>query len=170
MKILSDDDKIANAFPTFFASRQRKTDYMKQRDKRSKRYNVLVRTMDDSAGDLYNKNFTRFDLKLAISHMKPGKSLRLDHIFAEFILHTGEKARNTFLRLFNKFMNETDTVPSMWEKATIISLLKNDKPASDFNSYRPISLTCILAKIMARLVANRLKWHLEDKGLLHYAQ
>ena len=67
--------------------------------------------------------------------MKPGKSPGPDHILAEFILHAGEKARNTLLRLFNKIWNETDAVPSMWKKATIIPLLKKDKSASDFNSY-----------------------------------
>ena len=75
---------------------------MKQRDKRAERYSALARTVDDSVEDLCNKNFTRFELNLAISQIKPGDSPGPDYIFAEFILHTGEKARNTFLRLFNK--------------------------------------------------------------------
>ena len=57
----------------------------------------------------------------------------LANIFAEFMLHTGEKARNMFLRLFNQIWNETDAVPYMWEKATTIPLLKKDKSAFDFN-------------------------------------
>lgn len=119
-KILSNDDQISNAFASFFASKQRKTDYMKQRDKLAKRYNVLARTIDDSAEDLCNRNFTEFELELAISQMKPGKSPGPDLIFAEFVHHTGKKARYTLLRLFNKIWNETDGVPSMWKKATIV--------------------------------------------------
>ncbi|GIY05956.1 reverse transcriptase domain-containing protein [Caerostris darwini] len=64
------------------------------------------------------------------------------------------------------------TIPCtfLWKRATIIPILKKDKPASDFDSYRWISLTCVLAKLMERLVISRRRWHLETKSLPHPAQ
>ncbi|GFS48280.1 hypothetical protein NPIL_606551 [Nephila pilipes] len=47
---------------------------MKRRDKLDKRYSVLSRIVDDSAEDLWNNNFTEFELELAISQIKPAKS------------------------------------------------------------------------------------------------
>ncbi len=89
---------------------------MKQRDTLAKRYGVLASTVDDSAEDLCNNNFTKFELELAISQMKLGKSPGPDFVFAEFIHHTGENARKTLLRLFNKIWNEIDVLPSLWKR------------------------------------------------------
>lgn len=82
-----------------------------------------------------NTNFTEFELELAISQMKKDKSPGPDNIFPEFILHTGAKVRKTILKALKIIWNGRDTVPAFWKKATIIPLLKKDKPAADFNSY-----------------------------------
>ena len=58
----------------------------------------------------------------------------------------------------------------MWIKAIIVPILKKDKPASNVNSYRPISLTSVIAKAMERMVAARLNWYLEHYNLLSNAQ
>ncbi|GFS84971.1 uncharacterized protein NPIL_466311 [Nephila pilipes] len=102
--------------------------------------------------------------------MKLNKSPGPVPIFAEFIHHTGEKARKTLLMLFNKIWKKTDAAPSLWGKGNNHPFLKKDKTATYFNSYRLISFTYTLAKLMKRLVTNRLKWHNEIKELLHHAQ
>ncbi|GFT19217.1 hypothetical protein NPIL_11821 [Nephila pilipes] len=95
-KFLFNDEQILNAFVTFFASKQKKSGYMKRRDKLAKRYNVLAKTVNDSAEDLCNVNFTEFELELAISLMKLGMSSGPDLICAEFIHHTKKRQERRF--------------------------------------------------------------------------
>ena len=57
-------------------------------------------------------------------------------------------------------------MPSQWKKAIIVPILKKDKPPNEISSYRPISLTSVVAKVMERMVSRRLTWYLESNNLL----
>ena len=45
----------------------------------------------------------------------------------------------------------------------MIPIHKKDKDKSKAESYRPISLTNGVGKMMERIINTRLMWHLEDK-------
>jgi len=51
-------------------------------------------------------------------------------------------------------------VPDEWQSATIIVAFKKDEPSSVSN-YRPISLTCVLSKIMERVLSHKLHKYLK---------
>ena len=61
-------------------------------------------------------------------------------------------------------------LPSSWKKATVIPIPKKGKPSFAPSSYRPISLTSILCKLLGRVVAGRLRWFLESRNLLNSSQ
>ena len=61
-------------------------------------------------------------------------------------------------------------LPSSWKKATVIPIPKKGKPSSAPSSYRPISLTSTLCKLLERVVAGRLRWFLESRNLLNSSQ
>ena len=52
-------------------------------------------------------------------------------------------------------------VPQVWRTATIIPLLKAGKPASELASYRLVSLTSCVVKVLERILADRL-YHLAE--------
>ena len=54
--------------------------------------------------------------------------------------------------------------PFSWREAIIVHLLKKGKPASDIDSFRPVSLTSCVAKTMERMVANRITYLAEVNG------
>jgi hypothetical protein len=56
--------------------------------------------------------------------------------------------------------------PQDWREAIIVPILKPNKQPTDPLSYRPISLTSCLGKIMERVLNTRLNWHLETRNLL----
>ena len=55
-------------------------------------------------------------------------------------------------------------VPQIWRDAVIVPLLKANKPASDLASFRPISLTSCVVKVMERMVSERLYDMAERNG------
>ena len=68
------------------------------------------------------------------------------------------------LDIFNKSWRTGDS-PQCWRDAVICPILKQGKPAGEFESWRPIALTSCLAKVLERMVANRLKHLAESRGL-----
>ncbi|VDO13809.1 unnamed protein product [Rodentolepis nana] len=79
------------------------------------------------------------------------------------------KAKETMLTLYNK-MWETSLVPNQWKVAIVIPVIKKGKDPSNFENYRPISLTSVLAKLMERMVNRRLTWFLETNNILRSEQ
>jgi len=61
-------------------------------------------------------------------------------------------------------------MPAAWKHALVLPLRKADKPGHDPLSYRPISLTSCLCKIMEKMVTKRLTWYLESNNLLNISQ
>ena len=60
-----------------------------------------------------------------------------------------------------------EILPGQWKKAIIIPLLKANKDLSLRESYRPVSLTPILVKVMERMVKNGLYYWLKENETLN---
>ncbi|GFR91035.1 Pol-like protein [Elysia marginata] len=88
-----------------------------------------------------------------------------DNITNEMLAHLGFQAKRKILGLFNTSW-KTGLVPSNWKKAILIPILKVGKPKNKGNSYRPISLTSCMCKLMERMINKRLVWYLEKHNIL----
>ena len=100
-------------------------------------------------------DFKPAELSLAISSMKAKGAPGKDRIAPRFISALGPNALDFLLEIFNDSWR-TCVSPAHWRNAIIVPLLKRGKPASQINSFRPVSLTSCIAKTMERMVANRL--------------
>ena len=108
--------------------------------------------------------FTEGELTNAIRRAQAGKAPGLDQVANEFIHHMGPVARRSLLRLINASWAQ-GVVPSGWRDAEMVPVYKGDgKDPNVRKSYRPISLTSNLAKVMERMVTERLRYHLEGRG------
>lgn len=79
------------------------------------------------------------------------------------------QAKQLLLDVYN-FIWNTHTFPQQWKEATALPIHKPGKPKDDAESYKPISLTCTMCKILEKIVNNRLMWYLEQQQLLTNAQ
>jgi Reverse transcriptase (RNA-dependent DNA polymerase)/Endonuclease-reverse transcriptase len=62
--------------------------------------------------------------------------------------------------LFNKSL-QTSTIPELWRKANVTPIYKKGKKTEPLN-YRPVSLTCILCKILEKMLKARLLTEMRD--------
>src|ERR1043165_6804797 len=104
-------------------------------------------------------------MKQAIRSGKNHKSPGDDKIPYELLKHLHKNALKILLLFYNEIWEE-GKLPADWHHAIILPLLKPNKEASNPESYRPISLTSTLYKVMEAMVNKRLQWFLEKNNLI----
>ncbi|BFZ07875.1 hypothetical protein BsWGS_10914 [Bradybaena similaris] len=108
---------------------------------------------------------TMREMQYGIAKLKFKKSPGPDEISNEMIINLGPAAKTKLLEIYNhSWMN--GTVPQVWREAITIPIHKKGKCKSQASSYRPISLTSTVGKVLERVVNHRLKWHLESEHIL----
>jgi len=117
-----------------------------------------IQIAEDSSSD----NLTIQELHAALDSLDANKAAGPDKLHAKLLKHTGPEMRSAILRLFNNSWF-TAQVPQEWRKADIRPIPKKGKDPSLISSHRPISLTSCLGKVMEKVIAKRLYYHLETK-------
>ena len=97
------------------------------------------------------------------------KAVGPTNITTEILKNTPQKTGIHITRLYNATLS-TGHYPKTLKKANITLLTKPNKDLTDPSSYRPISLLDIQAKIFEKIMAHRLKLHLENTDQLNQQQ
>ena len=125
----------------------------------------------DEPGD----NTTPLNLPFSLSELKSAIGSRrksatgADRVSYLVFGHMPDATLTIWLHLFNMVW-QGGVVPSMWKEAQVIPLPKPGKDKSDPKSYRPISLTSHVGKLLEVMVKNRLEHVLESNGILNRFQ
>ncbi|MCG8432091.1 MAG: reverse transcriptase family protein, partial [Candidatus Omnitrophica bacterium] len=106
---------------------------------------------------------------MALKMLKMKKAPGPDKIRNEMIRHLGTTGKQVLLKFINKTWADGQ-LPKSWRTATIVPVLKTGKPPSELTSYRPISLTSCIGKLVERMVNSRLYCFLETNKLLNSTQ
>ena len=112
-----------------------------------------------------NEEFSMDELQEAIKNTKANSAPGGDTISYSMIKELPDKANKQLLNLFNEIWKE-GTLPREWKHAIITPVRKPEKEQSDPTSYRPISLTSSLCKVLEKMITSRLQWYLESNNLL----
>ena len=126
-------------------------------------------TESDDVSAVMNSPLSYEELTSALSNLKLKKSPGPDAITNEMIVNLGQPALHKLLDIFNKTWQE-GTLPQIWREATMIPIHKKGKAKTEASSYRPISLTSCIVKVLERIINTRLKWFLESENLLALEQ
>ena len=116
----------------------------------------------------YNLPITRQELDAALHELRdsaPGP----DDVHNLMLKNLPEEAKVFLLEFLNKVFLE-GLFPEEWRLAHVIPILKEGKDPLDPGSYRPISLTSCLCKLLERILNKRLVWCLEKQGVIDRTQ
>ena len=100
-----------------------------------------------------------------IRNLPANKSPGPDSFIAEFYQKIREELTPTLLKLFQKIADDGKLTNSFYE-ATITLIPNPDKDATKKENYRPISLMNIDAKILNKILVDRIQQHI--KKIIHH--
>ena len=133
-----------------------------EKEERVKRAEVNQRLRDKADDDDMKRPFDFEEMSQAIEQMEEGKKGGPDLVEAALLTRMPDSLRKRWLEIFNECWDQGRT-PGEWKKAEIVPILKAGKDPKKTDSFRPVSLTSVIAKLMERMVANRLWYWLENK-------
>ena len=102
-----------------------------------------------------------------IKNLPENESQGPDGFIGEFYQTFRKELMPMLLKFFQKIA-EAGTLPNSFYEATISLIPKPDKDNAKKENYRPISLTNIDAKILSKILANRIQQHI--KKLIQHDQ
>ena len=121
----------------------------------------------------FNEELVDFDIsvdrvKKLLKNLHTGKASGPDGINPLFLANTAESLAIPITIILRKTL-ETGKLPEEWKQANVSPIFKKGKKSAP-NNYRPVSLTCILCKLMEKIIREKIVDHLEQNNLISNKQ
>ncbi len=162
--LITDNESIAKTLlDKLFSKDDINNDSEIQKHIRSKAYKMYSNPVSDPP-------FEYCELEHVVKHQNPKKAPGEDGFTADIVKNLYNAAPELLLNIYNKCL-ELCHFPNQWKWSVVKVIKKAGK--DDYrvpNSYRPISLLSIFAKILEKLLINRIMHYLNSNNLLSEKQ
>lgn len=111
---------------------------------------------------------TRSEVIKKLKELKIHKSPGPDEIHPRLLKELSKELGEPLQQLFNTSLSN-GRLPNIWKRATVSAIFKKGSKKNPTN-YRPVSLTCILCKVLESIVRDRLMSHVIENNLLSINQ
>ncbi|XP_072400998.1 uncharacterized protein [Diabrotica undecimpunctata] len=155
---VTDDQHIADIFASHFSDKSNIPNLPNNSDTNISSPKIFTNTSSMTLP------FNLIELNEAIPSLK-NSAAGTDDIPSIFLKNLHPDTHLKLLEVYNKIWSQNQ-FPTLWRQATTIPIKKNDSSSNLLKSYRPISLTCSLCKLLEKMVNKRLLWYLEINNIL----
>jgi hypothetical protein len=161
----SDPTKIANHFNQFFTSIGKKiSNDVPPVDKQPEEYINYGRPIPE----LNLQNTTPEHVLKTIKKSKNKNSCDIHGISAKMVKFVGAEVSIPLAHIFNRSL-ESGVFPEMLKQCRVIPIFKSGNHM-ECDNYRPISLLSSISKVLEKIVAEKLLFHLTENDLLYTHQ
>ena len=115
-------------------------------------------SMESSCNKLSDIDLTISEVAAVLRNLDPNKACGPDGIPSRILSKVADEIAPSLCILFNMSLS-IGVVPAKWKFANITPVFKKDDPTITSN-YRPISLLCVISKVLERCVFNHCYHHL----------
>lgn len=111
---------------------------------------------------------TRLAVEKKLYSLNPNKAIGPDKIPALILKEYSVELSVPLAIIFNKSLEEGN-IPSDWKKADVTAIFKKGDKSNPGN-YRPVSLTCILCKVLESFIKDQIQTFMEQNNLFSDCQ
>ncbi len=131
-------------------------------------HTISITDVNTNSEAAYNRPIQISELTDAIKTLR-NTAAGPDNIHPFMLKHTTPAHHQQILHLYNTIWL-TGKLPIQWREAIILPIHKTGKNLHDPSSFRPISLTNVLCKLIEKIIVKRLRTHLEQNAILEKYQ
>ena len=125
---------------------------------------ILPQLLLSTTSSIEKLTFKPKEVKRHLHNLQPDKATGPDNIPAKVLRECSAELATPLSTLFQLCFNQ-GVFPSKWKSASVIPIHKRDSK-SDPPMYRPISLLCIISKVMEAVINRQLQKYLLGNGLI----